>query len=226
MRYWLLILSLLWVNLATAQGLPEFTSQFRVITFGTELGKSTQKLQCRDGLCTLTATAKPEGIARLFTSEWLWEQSHFELKDGQLNWLKYEKKKYDGNRLKQQITLIREKDKVHFQEGNKYFPLNTPIFDALSLPFAISLMHQQKQYPSALYLQDNNWQDRLTFTQTATPEEVEGRKTIHFKLKGKHIEATLDLLAHPPYLPYAIDIYNKKHKRHIILTLDKDYATQ
>ncbi len=217
MRCLPLLLSLLCALPVQAAGLPNFSSSFEVITFGATIGTAHKTLHCKQQHCTLTGKAEPEGLAKLFTNKKLWEQSQFTIQDNKLIWHKYLKKKYEDDALEQSVTLIRNTDHVLYVEGKRRFPLNTPIFDALSLPFAISLMQQTGSFPKTLYLQDNNWQDKLSFTEIAQKTTLNGQPTLRFKLQGSHIRAELQLQAKAPYLPVLIDIYNKKHKRHIIL---------
>lgn len=231
MRYWLILL-LLWAPKLLASPFPDFTAVFTVYAFDMNLATSKQTLQCKQHTCTLTALTEPTGLAKLFTNVHYKEQSFFHFKNSQFVWEAYRKQKFEGNRLTRTVTLKRLPDHIEYVEEKRAFPVNTPIYDALSLPFAIAYMAKNNALPDALYLQDNNWQDKLVFTVANKPQSLDidtftNMPVRHFQLKGQYAIADLWLQEKAPHLPFRIEILNTEKNKRITLQLEKEYhATQ
>ena len=228
MRFWL-ILPLLWLEVArAASGLPDFDATFSVSAFGMEIGTARHTLRCQARQCTFTGEARPEGMARLFTHEHLWEQSRFELGEHGPVWQSYTKKKFKDDRLVRTVTLMRTPKGILYQEGPHTFPLQDHLFDALSLPLALAWYSTHGQPATPLYLQDNNWQDRLTFSAINRPEQLErsafeDQNTRYWEADSPHAHVRIWLLSEAYHLPYRIEVRNKEQKRTIILQLKGHY---
>ena len=228
MRYWLIPL-LLWAEATLgAPTLPDFTATFTVTALGLDLGISRHTLHCRKGLCTYTADTRPQGLARLFTKEHFWEESRFSLTDTGIQWQYYQKKKFDAERLVRTYTLTRTDKGVLYEESKRLYPLRDNLFDALSLPLAISRYSHSGLPEKPVYLQDNNWQDRLTFTVRNRPQALEtsefsSLKTRFWQAEGEHVRVSAWLLPDAYNLPVRVEVLNKEKGKTITLQLDGHY---
>ena len=221
MRFWAtLLLSL--HSLAVLASPLNLQATYVVSAFGADIGESHQQLHCdAQGDCQLTSDTRPIGIARLFTSERLLERSHFRLGTSP-RWLRYEKKKYDGDKLVRTVTLLRQPSTIVYVQGPRHFPAHEDVYDPLSLPF---VLHHWKEPPQALYLQDNNWQDHLTLTQWRTPEQLDGRATHHYRFQGQHVTVDVWLDAAREILPIKVRVHNHDTDKTITLTLKQEPNT-
>ncbi len=221
MRFWVWILTSL-LSLSANASLQALDATYVVNAFGADIGESRQMLRCdATGPCHLKAETHPVGIAKLFTNERLLEQSEFKL-GTELQWQRYEKRKFDGDRLVRTVTLIRTSQGVLYQQINRRFPQRENLFDALSLPFALG---RWPAPPEALYLQDNNWQDRLTPTRWAEPVRLAGRAARYYSLHGPHAKVEVWLDDETRAIPLKVVVHNLESDKTITLTLKKERHT-
>ena len=228
MRYWLIPL-LLWAEAALAASpLPDFEATFTVTALGLDLGTSHHTLRCKSGQCIYTADTRPQGLARLFTKEHFWEESRFSLSDDGIRWQHYLKKKFDDDRLVRTYTLVRTDRGVLYEESRRLYPLRKNLFDALSLPLSISRYSHTGLPDKPIWLQDNNWQDRLTFTIKNRPQALEtsefnSLKTRFWQAEGAHVRVSAWLLPSAYNLPVRVEVLNKEKGKTITLQLDGHY---
>jgi hypothetical protein len=222
MRYWVLTLLL---NLsATAVAASAHTLRYDVIAFGTHIGESRQKLDCKaSGACKLQAETFPTGLARLFTQEQLYETSRFS-RSPQPAWQRYEKKKYENGRLVRTVTLEHRGEHIVYLEKQRRFPAKDPVFDALSLPF---VLHLWKQPPASLYLQDDNWQDALRSAVWKKNVQLNEQAVHFYHLKGTHVDIQV-WLDPQSGIPVQLIVHNLDRNRRITLKqiMDTDHAPE
>jgi len=231
MRYWAWLSSLLFLSTVQAASLPDFRADYDVHALGMTLGTSAQHFRCQtDGRCTLTARTAPQGLARLFTNEHFFEQSHLLQQDNTLVWQRYHKEKYDGKRLIKTVTLVRQADgSVVYEEKQRTYPAHPHLFDILSLPLYLGWLHLNAHaLPEDLYLQDNNWQDRIRWLEQQVADTVvlaeTDREVSALRYTGDlpHARVTLWLLPDFHYLPGRVEVYNKEKQKTIVLQLRKE----
>ncbi len=234
MRCWVWLSSLLFSGVIQAAALPDFRAEYDVHALGMALGTSAQQFHCEsDGTCTLTARTEPQGLARLFTSEHFLEQSILRQTPDSLLWQRYRKQKFDGDRLIKTVTLQHQPNgSVLFVETRRTYPARPHLFDILSLPLYLSWLHLNGQpLPQALYLQDNNWQDRIQWQARAVADTVvlaeSDREVQALRYEGDlpHARLTLWLLPAFHYLPGRVEVYNKEKQKTIVLQLRKEPRT-
>ncbi len=234
MRCWAWLSSLLLVSAVRAAPLPDFRAEYDVQALGMALGTSAQHFHCQaDSTCTLTARTQPQGLARLFTQEHFFEQSTLQQRTTTLYWQAYRKQKFDGDRLIKTVTLVRQPDgSVLFQEKKRRYPPQSHLFDILTLPLYLSWCQLNAQpVPDDLYLQDNNWQDPIHWTEKAVADTVvlvdDDREVDALRYQGDlpHARITLWLVPAFNYLPGQVEVYNKEKKKTIVLQLRKEPQT-
>ncbi len=217
MRFWAtLLLSL--HSLATLASSLNMQATYVVSAFGADIGESHQQLQCdTQGDCRLTSDTRPIGLARLFTSERLQEASYFHLGNPP-RWARYEKKKYDGDKLVRTVTLVRKQASIVYVEGPRRFPAHDRVYDALSLPY---LLHHWNTPPKPLYLQDNNWQDQLKPLRWHQPEQLNDQPVHRYTLQGQHVKVDIWLTSRNTP-PLKVQVYNHDTNKTITLTLKQE----
>lgn len=234
MRYWAWLSSLLFAGIVQAAALPDFRAAYDVHALGMALGTSAQQFHCQPGgACTLTARTEPQGLARLFTSEHFLEQSTLTQTPHSLVWQRYRKQKFDGDRVVKTVTLVRQPDgSVLYIEKKRTYPEREHLFDMLTLPLYLAWLHQNNQpLPTELYLQDNNWQDRIHWQARAVPDTVvlsdDDREVKALRYEGDlpHARITLWLVPAFHHLPGRVEVVNKEKQKTIVLQLRKEPQT-
>lgn len=215
-----------------AATLPNFKATYEVDAFDIILGKANYAFNCQQTDCTLTSSAKPSGLARLFTSDSSYETAKFTQTKQDLTWLSYHKlglSEKNGKTIEKTVTLTREErqKRIWHSEKEKAWPIQTNIYDLMSIAFAIQYYKlNNRPLPELnLYIQDNNFQESIAF------ETVDKAETIGFEFADDELEALrytfashnskieLWLLENHHYFPGRIRITNKEEDRTITLNL-------
>lgn len=233
-----LLLSLLLPSKSLAETLPNFQAVYSVHAFGATLGKARHSYKCINGDCTLISRAKPEGFAALFIKDSSVEVIKLKQDDQSFNWQSYHKvgiSEKDGKTSKKRVTLIRneENDTIEFTEGERHWPSHPHTYDIMSIAYAVQ-WHALKQTDFrqlVLYLQDNNFQEQLSFTLIAKdddlslPFEFEELRVQQYRLETKNYQIDLWLMPQKRYFPGKIRLINRAEDRTITLQLAEPVKT-
>ncbi len=228
----LLFMMLAYTASSNATTLPNFKTSYYVNAFGVELGKAKHRFSCQQENCTLVSRAKPSGMAALFFSDSSIETIQLKQSQENLIWLSYHKlgtSKKDGKLVQKHTTLQRNnsENQVVFIEKNHTWPAPPNVFDILSLPYAIQYFKLNNKVLNELdfYIQDSNFQEKLTFRSIDQPENLSFKfsnhefKALKYVFESQQFKMELWLLPKHQYFPAKIRLINKKENKIITLNL-------
>lgn len=215
-----------------AKPLPQFQAQFEVDAFGIKLGTSEQNLKCIENSCTLTATATPSGLARLFVNEQTEEIIQLQQTDTDFIWQSYQKTTIKKGKVSKTVRFVTTDDnQIHYVEKDRFWPQNPNVFDMVSIAYALQF-HLLNQKPlNGFYLQDTGSQDAVTI------QTLEGKNRIDLADMETTLEAQglafetpkakikIWLLPAYDYFPGRIEVYNIEKDKTITLLLEEPPKT-
>jgi hypothetical protein len=213
-------------TMAPVKTIKDFNAVFTVEAMGMVLGKVRQTWRCLQAQCILSSTAKPEGIAALFTSDYSIETVYLEPQEENLEWLKYHKLGVtykNGVAIKKNETLIRDNNKITYVEKQKSWPAQHKVFDSISIAYAVQTALMNSQPINGFFVQDTQFQDKLNLTNKTYQEldlgfTSEPVDAIKLSFDNQHSEIELWLLNQEDYFPGKIRVKNYNNKT-ITLTL-------
>ncbi len=219
-------------SIAYAKPLPEFDATFEVHAFDIVLGNSKQSLNCQGEKCTLSATAKPSGLASLFISEKTHEEIKLTQNGPNLTWHSYVKQAGDDLKDKKKlktVSLIRASDSsnIFYPEKDKQWPNQTKIFDIVSIAYALQHHQLNKLAIEGFYLQDTYGQEKLSIRSNQPVKELELAdfktqvKAVPFEFNTSKANVKIWLLPEHHYFPGRVDVYNIEKEKTITLLLKK-----
>ncbi|MGM0540944.1 MAG: DUF3108 domain-containing protein [Pseudomonadota bacterium] len=220
----------LFSTISSAATLPNFSAVYNVNAFGVDLGKARQTFSCQNGDCTLISVAKPSGLAALFFKDSSIETIKLTQTDDELKWLSYHKlgiSVKDGKETQKHTTLTRDEahQKIWHSEKQKSWPLQANIYDLMSVAYAIQYNKLNNRPLTGLYVQDSNFQDKLTLTSGGKAEALqfdftkELIDTQRYSFESHNSTIELWLLPNHNYFPGKIRVTHKDKDRAITLNL-------
>ncbi len=224
-----LLLTLYSTN-SSAATLPNFSAVYYVNAFGVDLGKAKQSFNCQNSTCTLTSTAKPSGLAAMFFNDSSVETIKLTQTDSALKWLSYHKlgiSVKNGKTIQKHTTLTLDEthQKILHTEKQKAWPIQANIYDLMSIVYAIQYNKLNNRPLTDLYVQDNNFQDKLTLTSADKAEQLEFEfsenwiDTLRYTFDSHNSKIELWLLPNHHYFPGKIRVTHKEEDRAITLNL-------
>ncbi|MDG6777713.1 DUF3108 domain-containing protein [Thiomicrorhabdus sp. zzn3] len=217
---------------AFAKPLPQFQARFEVDAFGIKLGTSEQELKCIEAHCTLTATAKPSGLASLFVNEQTEEIIHLQQSDTDFIWQSYQKTTFKKGNVSKTVRFIATDDnQVHYVEKDRFWPHNPNVFDMVSIAYALQFYLLNQKPLTGFHLQDTGSQDAVTI------QALNGKSRIDLADMETTVEAQglafetpkakikIWLLPAYDYFPGRIEVYNIEKDKTITLLLEEPPKT-
>ncbi len=230
-----LLLFFSFVSSSQAVELSPFQATFNVKIFGMTLGEVKQSLSC-DYLqprrnCLLTSTAIPPSWAERFINESAIEKIWFTQTSSTLNWQKYQKyltRRYDDRTEKKIITFIKkpETNQIIFIEKDKAWPLQTKVFDEISVIYALQHALLNKQPLNGFYVQGDKEQRAISTRIKSTHKEIDlpfgdDVETTLIEFENSKIVAKIWFINIDRYFPGRIEITDKKEDRTVTLELQE-----
>lgn len=217
--------------LSQAKSLPDFSASFDVRVLGFKVGQAHHRMQCHNSDCLLTSEAKPPKWAQRFINESAVEKIKLSQQLGEFKWLEYKKyltRRYEDRTEEKTYTIIRDEanKRIVYQEKNKVWPVQTHVYDVISLAYAIQFRLINQQPLKDLFLQSDKSQQQITFKKQNLSDEIDlpiedELQTKRFDFHNDKISAKLWLIPKMNYFPGQIEIENKENDRTIVLELDK-----
>ena len=215
---------------SSAATLPNFSAVYDVNAFGVDLGKAKQTFTCQNSDCTLISTAKPSGLAALFFKDSSVETIKLTQTDETFKWLSYHKlgiSEKDGVETQKHTTLTRDEpnQQIWHSEKQKAWPIQDHIYDLMSIAYAIQYNKLNNRSLTDFYIQDNNFQDKLTLNSADDAEELEFEftentiNTVRYTFESHNSKIELWLLPNHLYFPGKIRVTHKEEDRAITLNL-------
>lgn len=215
---------------SSAATLPNFSAVYNVNAFGVDLGKARQTFNCQNGECTLISIAKPSGLAALFFKDSSVETIKLSQTNDELKWLSYHKlgiSEKEGKETQKQTTLTRDEthQKIWHTEKQKAWPIQANIYDLMSITYAIQYNKLNNRPLTNLYVQDSNFQDKLTLTSADKAEALKFEfakeliDTQRYTFESHNSTIELWLLPNHSYFPGKIRVTHKDKDRAITLNL-------
>ncbi|MDA3808584.1 MAG: DUF3108 domain-containing protein [Thiomicrorhabdus sp.] len=213
-----------------AATLPNFSAVYDVNAYGIDLGKAKQSFNCQENDCTLISRAKPSGLAALFFKDSSVETIKLTQTDDEFKWLSYHKlglSQKDGKEIQKHTTL--SLDETHQQiwqtEKKKAWPIQANIYDLLSIVYAIQYNKLNSRPLTDLYVQDSNFQDKLTLKSADEADSLDFDfsedwvDTLRYTFDSHNAKIELWLLPNQHYFPGKIRVTHKEDDRAITLNL-------
>lgn len=213
-----------------ATTLPNFSAIYYVNAYGVDLGKVKQSFSCQNSDCTLISTAKPSGLAAIFFNDSSVETIKLIQTDDALKWLSYHKlgiSEKDGKTIQKHTTLTLDEShqQIWHTEKQKAWPIQANIYDLMSIAYAIQYNKINNRRLTDLYVQDNNFQDKLTLTSADETEQLDVEfsenwiDTLRYTFDSHNAKIELWLLPNHHYFPGKIRVTHKEDDRAITLNL-------
>lgn len=215
---------------SSAATLPNFSAIYDVNAFGVDLGQAKQSFNCQNSDCTLISIAKPSGLAAIFFKDSSVETIKLNQTDDELKWLSYHKvgiSEKDGKEIQKHTTLTLDEphQQIWHTEKKKAWPIRPNIYDLMSIAYAIQYNKLNNRSLTNLYIQDNNFQDKLTLTSADELEALEYEftqdmiDTLRYTFNSHNSKIELWLLPNHYYFPGKIRVTHKEEDRAITLNL-------
>ena len=216
-----------------AQPLSEFQANFKVQALSMNLGISKHSLKCNGTDCTLTASSKPEGLAKLFLNERSQETIHIQQTDNQFNWLSYTKKYGEDlsnkETLKIETLFINPENPTQIVNPNrqKSWPTQPEVYDSISITYAVQFNVLNDKPLNQLFLQENKRQESLVLINAFQPDPLtlNNGKTFansqRFDFETQKAKVKIWLLPTYDYFPGRVDVYNIKKDKTLTLVLQE-----
>ncbi len=215
---------------SSAATLPNFSAVYAVNAFGIDLGKAKQNFNCQNSDCTLISTAKPSGLAAMFFKDSSIETIKLVQTENSLKWLSYHKlgiSEKDGKQTQKHTTLTLDENlqQIWHREKNKAWPIQTNVYDLMSIAYAIQYNKLNNRPLTDFFVQDNNFQDKLTLKSADKAEQLEFEfsenwmDTVRYTFDSHNSKIELWLLPNHHYFPGKIRVTHKKDDRAITLNL-------
>jgi len=215
---------------SSAATLPNFSAVYDVNAYGIDLGEAKQSFNCQNSDCTLISIAKPSGLAALFFKDSSVETIKLTQTDNEFKWLSYHKvgiSEKDGEKIQKQTTLTLDEThgQIWHKEKQKAWPIQANIYDLMSIVYAIQYNKLNNRPLTDLYIQDNNFQDKLTLTSSDEVESLifefseEWIDALRYTFDSQNSKIELWLLPNYHYFPGKIRVTHKEDDRAITLNL-------
>ena len=212
--------------------IPSFQSSYKVNAFGTNLGIAKNSFSCKGENCTLVSSAKPSGFAALFFKDSSIETIKLKQSNDSIQWLSYHKlgiSEKDGKQTKKHTTIALDEanKQIHATEKKRSWAAQSQLFDVMSIPYALQYYKLNKQPISKLnlYIQDNNFQEKLKITAVDQSDTIEfgfaedDVKALKYTLDSNNYQIDLWLLPKTRFFPGKIRVINKHEDKTITLIL-------
>ncbi len=211
------------------QPLKNFNAIFDVYVFGFDIGDANHKLACNNSLCQLTSEAIPTKWARRWVNEEMLETIQLDQSNNNIMLLEYKQlitRHKNNETTKKTVTLRRdiENNQIKFIEEQKIFAAPLHAFDMISITYAIQYLVKNQQPISDLFLQDKDYQRKITFSESFKKDKIslnfaELIPTLHFAFSNEEVDAELWLIPELNYFPGKIKVHNKEKNRTVTLRL-------
>ena len=206
-----------------AAKLSNFKAVFDVETAGIILGQAKHSMQCHNSTCTLKSDAKPSGFAAVFFKDSSHETITLKQTENTLTWQSYHKLSisYKNDIAKEKtinLKLIAAENKVIYSEKKHEWPMQSQLFDVMSMAYAIQHAQLNNLPMNKFTLQDSNFQDKLTLKSTNTSALIgfefadSDLDAVKYRFTSQHAEIELWLLPKYNYFPGKIRVINKDEK--------------
>ncbi|WP_373020299.1 DUF3108 domain-containing protein [Thiomicrorhabdus sp.] len=218
---------------AHAATIKTFSAKYEVQAFDIKLGTSVQTLECNGQECTLTAKAKPSGLASMFINEATEEVIHLKQTDNELIWQSYQKTTHTNSKTPEILKTVKfvktETDpvQVHYVEKDRFWPLHSKLFDMVSMAYALQYAKLNQQPLNNFYLQDTGAQDAVTVEPYGEAENLEladletSVESEQYRFETSKAKVKIWLLPRYDYFPGRIDVYNIESEKTITLILEE-----
>lgn len=215
---------------SSAATLPNFSAAYHVNAYGIDLGKAKQSFNCQESDCTLISRAKPSGLAALFFKDSSIETIKLTQTNDEFKWLSYHKLGIsikDGKEIQKHTTLTLDEthQQIWHSEKQKAWPIQAHIYDLMSIAYAIQYNKLNNRPITDLYIQDSNFQDKLTLKSVDEAESLEFEfsknwiDTVRYTFDSHNSKIELWLLPNYHYFPGKIRVTHKEEDRAITLNL-------
>lgn len=220
-------------NSAFAASIPDFTAKFNVYAIGLKLGESNHTLRCQQSDCTLQAVSKPQGLAKILLNESSEETIKLKQTESEFIWQSYIKRYgkdlNNPKTLKTRHFFISEQppQKVINPATKKSWPLQTQIYDSISLAYAVQFNVLNERPLNNFHLQDRKRQESLILKGAFTPLDLEldNGQTLNntqlFEFETPRAKIKVWLLPTHHYFPGRVEVYNIKKDKTLTLLLQE-----
>ncbi|WFE68736.1 DUF3108 domain-containing protein [Thiomicrospira sp. R3] len=212
-----------------ANALTPFEASYKIEAFGLTIGRADHSLTCKNQQCDLTSHATPTGLARRLIGEEGHERVQLALKDNVLYWLSYENKtiKIRSQDVVDQVFVSLNPDTLTIEnlERNQSWAYDTNTFDPLSMAYALQHRLLNNQPIDTMTLQEEKRQRLLTFNdfgEVLLSSAFKSRlKTNHYVADTPEYKVSIWLATDLNLFPAQVEIYDKKRRRGMTLSLLK-----
>ncbi|WP_029934281.1 DUF3108 domain-containing protein [Thiomicrospira pelophila] len=216
---------------AQANPSQNFDAEFAVRLMGFNVGTVQQKMRCQTDTCTLTSEAEPPWWAKRFINESTYETTKILTKNNQFLWLSYHKdltQRHDDYTKHIKVDLIAnlENNIITFPQKDRSWPGSPYAYDIMSIAYALQFYTLNGNAIPPLVLQEEKQQTLVKFN--VANQATKAHLNYKSNLKARYYEWTTDtqeikiwLIEDLNFFPGRIEVNNTKHKRRVVLALDK-----